>query len=269
MYTSGRSNRTPRGGIAKTFPRGAERATEKEAAVAAERRADRIRQSLEQDIVTGQLPPAARLDEVRLAERFQVSRTPVREALMQLSASGLVEIRPRQGATVAELGLKRMVEMFEVMAELEGLCARLAARRMSQDERAELQRLHEDTRRYLSDNDPDAYYAANLDFHEAIYAGSHNGFLAEQTRGLRQRLTPYRRIQLRRAGRLADSFAEHEAVVRALLSGDAEEAELLLRKHVTVQGGVFTDFLSTLPYGPGEAGEVGPTNQDSRRRTAG
>ena len=57
--------------------------------------------------------------------------------------------------------------------------------------------------------------------------------------------------------------------MRALLSGDAEEAELLLRKHVTVQGGVFTDFLSTLPYGPGEAGEVGPTNQDSRRRTAG
>lgn len=242
--------------------------------MAAERRADRIRQSLEQEIVTGRLPPAARLDEVRLAERFQVSRTPVREALMQLSASGLVEIRPRQGATVAELGLKRMVEMFEVMAELEGLCARLAARRMGQDERAELQRLHEDTRRFVSDNNPDAYYAANLDFHEAIYAGSHNGFLAEQTRGLRQRLTPYRRIQLRRAGRLEDSFAEHEAVVRALLSGDADEAEKRLRRHVTVQGGAFTDFLSTLPYGDSGLEEedlAGPegTNEDSKRRTAG
>jgi DNA-binding GntR family transcriptional regulator len=227
--------------------------------VAAERRADRIRQSLEQDIVTGALPPGRRLDEVRLAERFAVSRTPVREALMQLSASGLVEIRPRQGATVAALGLKRMVEMFEVMAELEGLCARMAARRMSTDERAELQRIHAVTQRFVASPDPDAYYAANLDFHEAIYAGSHNGFLAEQTRALRQRLAPYRRIQLRRQGRIADSFAEHEAVVRAILAGDAEEAGRLASQHVTVQRGAFTDFLSTLPTGGAEpAAAVGP-----------
>lgn len=224
--------------------------------MAAERRADRIRQSLEQDIVTGALPPGARLDEVRLAERFEVSRTPVREALMQLAASGLVDIRPRQGALVAALGLKRMVEMFEVMAELEGLCARLAARRMSAAERADLQRLHADTRRFVEADDPDAYYAANLDFHEAIYAGSHNAFLAEQTRGLRQRLTPYRRIQLRRQGRLADSFAEHDAVVRAICAGDAEQAERLLSKHVTVQGGAFTDFLTTLPEAGPQAAEL-------------
>ncbi len=226
--------------------------------MAAERRADRIRHTLEQEIVTGTLPPGQRLDELRLAERFAVSRTPVREALMQLAASGLVEIRPRQGATVAELGLKRMVEMFEVMAELEGLCARLAARRMGQAERAELQRQHESSRRFASTGDPDAYYAANLDFHEVIYAGSHNAFLAEQTRALRQRLTPYRRIQLRRAGRLADSFAEHEAIVQAILAGDAEEAERRTRRHVTVQGGAFTDFLSTLPFGPGALAEPAP-----------
>lgn len=219
--------------------------------MAAERRADRIRQSLEQDIVTGALAPGARLDEVSLAERFEVSRTPVREALMQLAASGLVDIRPRQGAVVAALGLKRMVEMFEVMAELEGLCARLAARRMSTAERADLRRLHEDTRRFVATDDPDAYYAANLDFHEAIYAGSHNAFLAEQTRGLRQRLTPYRRIQLRRQGRMADSFAEHEAVVSAIVAGDAEAAERHLAQHVTVQGGAFTDFLTTLPEATG------------------
>jgi DNA-binding GntR family transcriptional regulator len=183
---------------------------------------------------------------------------------MQLAASGLVEVRPRQGATVAELGLRRMIEMFEVMAELEGTCARLAARRMSAAERRELQRIHDATRRYLEAGDPDAYYAANLDFHEAIYAGSHNGFLAEQTRGLRQRLTPYRRIQLRRAGRLADSFAEHEAVVTAILAGEAEAAERLLAQHVTVQGGAFTDFLSTLPEAAGEGAHT-----DRKQRTAG
>lgn len=203
--------------------------------------------TLEQEIVTGVLAPGDRLDEVTLATRFGVSRTPVREALGQLASTGLVEIRPRRGAAVAAPGLKELLEMFEVMAELEGLCGRLAARRMSADERTALQRAHAACRGCAREGDSDGYYLANVDFHEAIYAGCHNRFLAEQTRTLRNRLSPYRRLQLRRVDRLGESFSEHEAVLAAILDGDAERADRLLQSHVTVQGGSFADFVANLP----------------------
>ncbi|MGO1117342.1 GntR family transcriptional regulator [Rhodovibrionaceae bacterium A322] len=207
------------------------------------RLADRVRQELEQDILTSALPPGTRLDEARLADRFQVSRTPIREALLQLSASGLVRQRPRQGAVVAQLGTKRMLEMFEVMAHLEGLCARLAARRMTPEEQAVLVELHKDCAAKAEANTADAYYAANMAFHEAIYAGSHNEFLELETKQIRQRLSPYRRVQLRRAGRIGESYQEHTAVVKAILAGEGDEAEALMSSHVSVQSDVFTDLL--------------------------
>lgn len=204
---------------------------------------------LEQEIVTGTLTPGERLDEASLATRFGVSRTPVREALNQLASTGLVEVRPRRGAAVAAPGLKELLEMFEVMAELEGLCGRLAARRMSREERAELEAAHEACRTCTEQGNSDGYYGANVAFHEAIYAGCHNRFLAEQTRALRNRLSPYRRLQLRRVNRIDESFAEHEAVLAAILAGDADEADRLLQSHVTVQGGSFADFVANLPVG--------------------
>ena len=87
-------------------------------------------QKLERDIVTGVLKPGDKLDERSLSERFGVSRTPVREALQTLAGSGLVATMPRRGTIVAAITVAELIEMFEVMAELEAMCARLAARRM-------------------------------------------------------------------------------------------------------------------------------------------
>ncbi|MCG8359901.1 MAG: GntR family transcriptional regulator, partial [Kiloniellales bacterium] len=87
------------------------------------RRADELRQDLEAEIFAGRLAPGQRLDESKLAARFGVSRTPVREALLQLASIGLVEMRPRQGAVVAAVTIRRLLQMFEVMAELEAFCA--------------------------------------------------------------------------------------------------------------------------------------------------
>ncbi|MEX0758780.1 MAG: GntR family transcriptional regulator, partial [Tistlia sp.] len=123
-----------------------------------QRLADRVRLELEREIVVGDLAPGVRLDEVGLAERYAVSRTPVREALMQLAASGLVEMRPRQGALVAAIGTFQLAEMFEVMSELEALCARLAARRMTPRERDGLAALHAACAPYLDGADADGYY---------------------------------------------------------------------------------------------------------------
>ena len=95
------------------------------------RRADALRDQLEQDIVTGALRPGERLDEQSLAVRFGVSRTPIREALMQLASGGLIELQSRRGAFVASLSLREVIERFEVMAALEGACGALAARRLT------------------------------------------------------------------------------------------------------------------------------------------
>ncbi|MDJ0930056.1 GntR family transcriptional regulator [Breoghania sp.] len=103
-----------------------------------ERIADRLCDQLEQDILTGAYAPGDRLDEVRLAQRFDVSRTPIREAFQHLAASGLLELKPRRGAFVRRPSVSEIIEMFEVMAEFEGMCGRLAARRITKAETEEL-----------------------------------------------------------------------------------------------------------------------------------
>jgi DNA-binding GntR family transcriptional regulator len=206
-----------------------------------------LREEIEEMIAVGTLRPGQHLDETELAERFGVSRTPIRETLIQLSTMGLVVIRPRRGAIVAELGPQQLVEMFEVMSELEATCGRLAARRMTPAEQATLVAAHQACQDALDAQEPDAYYYKNEIFHEAIYAGSHNQFLIDQTRALYRRLRPYRRLQLRVRNRLAKSYDEHDGVVQAIVAGDGDRAAMLLREHVMIQGQRFADLMASLP----------------------
>lgn len=211
------------------------------------RRATKLRQALEREILTGALPPSTRLDEASLAARFNVSRTPVREALVELAAIGLVEMRRHHGAAVATISLKRLLEMFETMAELEAVSARFAARRITTDELAEMARVHQQCGELAAAGEHDAYYDMNTGFHECIYRAAHNGFLAGQVTAIRNRLDPYRRIQLRRAGRLIESFGEHEEVFQAVRRRDGDAAYRLMHDHIAIQGESFNDFIASLP----------------------
>ena len=205
-----------------------------------------LAQILEAEIAAGLIAPGSRMEEAALAERFGVSRTPVREALRFLGASGLVELRPHKGAIVADLGIEQLLEMFETMAELESICGRLAARRMSGEERLSLSEQHRRCEDARATGDADHYYEANAEFHEIIYSGTHNRFLVEEVRRLSRRLAPYRRLQLRSAGRMGDSLAEHEAITEAIIAGDGESAADRLRAHVSVQGDRFGDWVASL-----------------------
>ncbi|WP_342616228.1 GntR family transcriptional regulator [Rhodoferax sp. GW822-FHT02A01] len=207
---------------------------------------DQLREKIEEQIATGELQPGSSLDEATLVEQHGVSRTPVREALIQLAAEGLIEIRPRRGAVVTSIGPTRLMEMFEVMAELEAMCGRLAARRMSDAQRKALLEAHHACEEARDRDDSDAYFYCNEQFHSAIYAGSQNQFLIEQTSQLQRRLRPYRRLQLRVRSRLGASFKEHLSVVEAITAGDAEASEKALRSHVVVQGERFADLLASL-----------------------
>lgn len=213
----------------------------------------KLRDEIENGIVTGTFAPGERLDEVQLASRFGVSRTPIREALMQLGAIGLVEIRPRRGAVVVDPGPNRIYEMFEVMAELEGMAGSLAARRCTEEDRAKLLAAHAECERSMKRGDADAYYYDNEKFHHAIYEASHSGFLIDQCKALHRRLRPYRRLQLRVRNRMNVSFGEHAGIVDAILAGEAEAARRLLRSHITVQGDRFGDLIASLADGDQKA----------------
>jgi len=210
------------------------------------RRSEQLGDEIEERIATGRYRPGMRLDEQELADEFEVSRTPIREALIQLSAAGLVEMRPRRGALVADLGPARLCEMFEVMAELEAMCGRLAARRINEVEQRDLLEAHRACETARDAQDPDEYYRLNEIFHRSIYTASHNEFLAEEATALHRRLRPYRRLQLRVRNRMQTSYSEHQAIVDAILAGDGELAAERLRNHVTVQGERFADLISSL-----------------------
>lgn len=193
---------------------------------------DRVRLAIADDIVRGVIGPGVSLDEASIAERFAVSRTPVREAIRQLEAIGFVEARPHRGAVVPHFTPEKLNEIFLVMAELEALCARLAAETATSDEKQTLKLVHEACRDAAEEGNIGLYYDLNIKFHETIYALSHNSFLAEVTLSARNRVAPFRRAQFQTMGRLMRSVEEHEAVVDAILAGHADEAAAAMRDHL-------------------------------------
>ena len=207
------------------------------------RAATQVFQGVEEQIATGQLKDGEKLDEASLAVRFQVSRTPVREALLQLVGSGLATQIPKRGCFVKAPSVREMVEMFEVMSELEGLCARLATRRMSEQQLTALKIANAGCEQAIKANNSDLYYDKNVEFHECIYSACGNTFLADETRSLRRRLQSFRRLQLRVRGRMSQSLGEHFDIIEAIETGDADKADLISRQHVMIQGERFNDLL--------------------------
>lgn len=210
------------------------------------RQSDRLRELIEERIATGQYLPGMRLDEMALATEFNTSRTPIREALMQLSIPGLIVMRPRRGAIVAEISPQLLYEMFEVMAEIEAMCGRLAARRMTDADRQSLMDIHKSCEDACDSADPDEYYRRNERFHLALYAASHNAFLIEEATSLQRRLSAYRRLQLRVRDRVNSSFSEHTSILEAILAGDGELATDVIRKHIVIQGERFADLMASI-----------------------
>jgi DNA-binding GntR family transcriptional regulator len=208
-------------------------------------RADRVREALADDIIAGRSPPGTRLEEAGLARRFAVSRTPVREALRELAATGLARITPHQGAVVLRVSDGKLGEIFEAVAELEAVCSRLAALRMSAAERAGLEALHRHCGSLVRSGDHERYHEANAEFHAAVRRGSGNAVLQETVAALRRRFAPLSRAQFRGPGRLAHSYAEHEEIVRAIQRGDAGEAYRVAHRHVLSVRSAFADYAAT------------------------
>jgi len=208
-------------------------------------RADQIAEEIQEQIFAGSFKDGERLDEIRLAEQFGVSRTPLREALKKVALLGIVEKIPNRGVFVHQPGPIELLEMFEVMSELESICGRLAAKRISETALKKLHEANAECKKAIKNSNPDAYYLENEQFHKIIYNQSGNRFLEKEAIKLQKRLQPFRRIQLRFRGRIEQSMTEHEIIVQALTIGDASMAESALRNHVAVQGDKFHQLVAS------------------------
>lgn len=205
---------------------------------------DQLVRAIADHIVTGALRPGEKLDEVSLAERFNVSRTPIREALAQLGAMGLAERRPNRGAIVAVVTQEHLRSMFESMAELEGICARFSAERMTVAERRALEREHIASVNLVHLGAEEDYAQYNTGFHSRLYEGAHSKHIHELVSLTRSRLAPFRRAQFRFKGRLSQSWQEHDVIVTAIMRADGHAAGQAARAHVATVSNVSSVFAS-------------------------
>ncbi len=198
----------------------------------AQTRTESLRLKLEEEILNGSLRPGTKLDEIEVGLRFGLSRTPVREALKSLTASGLVEIRAHQGSYVARPSHRTIEEMVETMAIFEIELARLAARRSNVKDHNAMETAQAECERAVEMSRPAAFYAANVQFHDAIYSAGRNRFLAEQAWALRQRLEPYRRQISYHPGLMRKSALEHRQIINAIISLDETGAAQAMKCHI-------------------------------------
>jgi DNA-binding GntR family transcriptional regulator len=182
-----------------------------------------------------QLQPGAWIDEMALVEQWQISRTPLREALKVLAAEGLVTLVPRRGCQVAELPEDDADDLFPVMAMLEGRCAFEAARKATDADIAELQAMHQVLEDCAAVHDADGYYRANHVFHSRVQAIAANRWLDRTTGDLRRFIRLLRGRQLQWPGRIDASIAEHRALMQALVARDAAQAERVMHDHLIAQ----------------------------------
>ncbi|MEM8572622.1 MAG: GntR family transcriptional regulator [Pseudomonadota bacterium] len=193
-------------------------------------------ENLKSEIHSGVLRPGDQLEEASLAARFGVSRTPVREAVRSLVDSGLLEMKSRKGAFVKVLSAKELIDLFEVAAELEGMAARLAAERLTNETGQRIEAALESCRDAAENEDREAYGKANLEFHNAIHLASGNARLKEQLEQISVHMNPYRAMPYEIRGRLARSVEEHAEILKAISDNDVARADELMRDHMMLQG---------------------------------
>lgn len=208
---------------------------------------DRVRREIEARIVAGLLPPGAQLDEGRLSRIFSISRTPVREALLQLQVLGFVRIAARSGTYVVQLSAGELADIFESLAYAEGLCARLVVQRIGSAQIKDLRLLHKEGKRAVTRKSLDDYSAYNKAFHELFYANCGNAYLINQITQMRKRTNPYRMRHFDYTDRMASSWFEHDRLLLAVVNKDEHGAAREATEHILVGGKDFCDLVAASP----------------------
>lgn len=210
---------------------------------------EQVLNAILQDIESGHLVPGASLEEGELVTRHGVSRTPVREAFIQLEAIGLIKRLPRKGAVLFKPTLEEFLAILEVHARLEGQAAALAARRLSPAQASELEAAVVACETHAAekgDSEPVGYYQLNLRFHACVAEGSGNPFLVEMIKTNARKLMAYYRARYRYPGVIALSAQEHRQIAQLIFAHDREAAEAAMIAHVQFDQVTVMDLLAAL-----------------------
>ncbi|MES2534650.1 MAG: GntR family transcriptional regulator [Pseudomonadota bacterium] len=211
--------------------------------------AEKIRLAIEDGVSSGTLLPGDLINEAELSMRYGVSRTPVREALLQLQAQGMLTSLPRGGMVVAKMDVPQLLAMWELLAELEGLCARLACERMTPDERAAIASIHAKGEAIVNSGDREAWRISNMALHETLYAGARNPYLHQEILHMRSRTGAYREHAFAAFGDIRSSWEQHSQVVDAIMRRDETAACRAMVSHLSPGQGAkgFAAFVASLP----------------------
>jgi DNA-binding GntR family transcriptional regulator len=188
-----------------------------------------VAERLRGQIFARQLEPGTWIDETKLAAEYGISRTPLREALKVLAAEGLVAMKPRRGAYVAEMSRDDVRQVYHLLALLESDAAAEVARHAGAEQIERLRRLHERLEKQARQRD--AYFATNEQFHLALLEIAGNRWRTQIVADLRKVMKLNRHHSLFRQGRIADSLAEHRALMAAIAAREAAKAGRLMREH--------------------------------------
>ena len=188
-----------------------------------------VAERLREAIFARRLEPGAWIDEQKLALEYGISRTPLREALKVLAVEGLVTMKVRRGAYVTEMSMSDVQQVYHLLALLESDAAARAAKAANAEQRAELETLHEQLERQVRHRE--AFFATNERFHMALLRIAGNRWAEQVVTDLRKVMKLNRHHSLFKQGRIAESLAEHRALVRAIAARDGPGAARLMREH--------------------------------------
>jgi len=192
----------------------------------------KVYRALKIEIIKGSLKPGTKLSEGKIAEQMGVSRTPVREALRKLAAEGFVKISPNQGVVVSNASVEDVQEVLQIRGVLEGLAARLATKRINEEEIKELEKYQKRMEHYTNKDNVLAFSEMDAEFHELILNICGNNRLIQIRENLSDQAHRYRIRSLSVPGRLKYSFKEHQEIVEALKRKNTKQADRLSQKHI-------------------------------------
>jgi DNA-binding GntR family transcriptional regulator len=193
---------------------------------------DEVAERIRDLIRAGELEPNSRVNELQLAERFGISRTPLREAIKILATEGLLELLPNRGARVPAVNEAEIDEMLEVIAGLEANAARLLAKRITDSEIADIAELHEAMLEAFERRDEARYFTLNRQIHEAMMRAAKNATLAQLYAGLSSRIQRFRYAAHKTPEQWQRAIDEHEEMLRLMIERDGEKLAALMERHI-------------------------------------
>ena len=214
---------------------------------------EKILETIREAILKGNLKPGEKVAEPELAERFGISRTPIREAFRQLESEGYLTVIPRKGAVVAALSERDVEEFYAIKSILEGYAAELASNKLTERELGKLEAINDKLRQLAVDGDVKSFFRVHDEFHETFIKAADNSKLFEMIQQLGRKFNRLRMASLSVPGRMEFSVTEHDKLLDAFRKGDGRAAEKLVKKTAAIGGKVLLESITRMNGGEEKA----------------